>query len=291
MNTKKGFLNYFFIFLIIALCIFAIGTGASKLSVFSDETSFSYTQDQNSFPLKIGDMEFSPSNLQYTCGDIGEDEIRYPDPRPDCWRTKVNFEGKSYVLYGGENTKINEYLSVTMNPRGKVIFDNESGISGGYIDDNWRATYNFIVKTDYIISSQFDDAPYYVKLDGDKDFLVTINNNMAHFDKDHAGVWVRQKHYLLERGEGWESAKMSLNEGSNKYLIKPDASELGKAEIEIQPYIIIDADQSVTIRQDKPIKTKYEVVMDLPDDVNNEGRGRLVRLWESIKDFFLGWFN
>ena len=291
MNTKKGYFNYFFIFLIIALLIFVVGTGAKSLAFFSDETSFSYTQTQNSFPLKIGNKEFSPSKLQYTCGDLGQSKIRYPEPRPDCWRTKATFDGKSYTLYGGQSTKINEYLSVTMNPQGKVIFDSESGILEGYIDDSWQVTYNFIVKTDYILSSQFDDAPYYVELDSDSDFLITINNNMADFDKDHAGIWVRQKHYLLERGEGWDSVDMRLNEGSNRYLVKPDASELGKAEIEIQPYIIIEADQEITIKQTDAIKTKYEVVMDVPDDVNNDGRGRLVRLWESIKDFFLGWFN
>lgn len=292
MKSKKAYINYFIIFFLIVIAVFAIGTGAKKLSIFSDETSFSYTHDHSALPLKIGDKEFSPSALQYTCGDMGMTSIRYPEPRPDCWRTRVTFDGKTYTIYGGQNTKLNDYLSVTLNPRGKVSFDPERGISGGYIDeDYWKSTYNFIVKTSYILSSQFDDAPYYVELNSDKDFLATVNNNLAKFDSEHAGFWIRHKHYLLERGEGWQTVRMKLEEGSNKYLIKPDSSELGKAEIEIQPYIIIDADQTVTIRQDKPIKTKYEIVLKIPEGVNNEGRGKLARLWESIKSFFMGWFN
>jgi len=268
-----------------------LGSGANKLSVFSDETSFSFTHYSSASPLMIGDKSFTSSSLKYTCGDIGEKRVIYPEPGTDCWKTEIKFDGKSYTLIAGQNTKINDYLSVTMNPKGKVIFGNDSGIAGGYLDKDWQVTYNFIVKTSYILSSQFDDAPYYVALNSDKDFLATINNNLANFDSEHAGLWVRQKHYLLERGEGWVAVPMKLNKGSNNYLISPDSSELGKADLEIQPYIIIDADQKITIRQDSPIKTKYEVVMDIPDNVNNEGKGRLVRLLESIKSFFMGWFK
>ena len=295
--NKKGIapVVFFIIAVVFVLAIMAINVGKHRLSVFgSDEITFTYSHAHDAVPLFIGDKEFRSSPLSYICGDIGKEVVRYPHPRADCWKSEVSYDGKRYTFYGGqEKVQITEYLSVEFTPWGKVYYDDE--LMGEYKNDNdWYSSYSFTLNPSGILDSEIAGVNDKAILNSETEFVITINNDLASFDQEHAGYWYRTKHDLLERGESWQTMRMPINEGKYNYLLPPDTSELGRVTLEFQPFIMIEADQNVTIKQNKPLMLKYEVVMDLPEsnpDMPQPERGRIQKIWDSIKDFFRGIFG
>jgi len=290
MNTK-GFFNFLFLILIAAAIVIIMSGNAGKtLSAFSSDTvAFSYTHKYNSDPLFIGDKQFNPAILSYSCGDIGKTYVRYPDPNPDCWTTSVSYDGNEHKFTGGKTTKLNSYLSATLQPYGKITFDED--VQGDYASNSdWRSTYAFILKPSGILSSKIDDDRYYFKLNSDAQVLVEIDNELASFSDLQSGLWQRISHSLLTVGTEWETVPFALRKGTNKYLVPIDTSELGKATIEIQPFAKIIADQTVTVRQAEPVRFNYEIVMQLPDDGQGNPRENLT-LWEKFKNWFFGLFG
>ena len=298
-QTKKGFLNYLIVLIIIVIAILVIGANTDKLSAFGDDRiEFTYTHQHDSNPLVIGDKQFSPSELTYSCGPTGDTIVRYPEPQPECWGSDVSYDAGSYPFTAGQTILLNQYLSATLKPQGKVYYNDE--LHGEYKDEShWKSVYDFTLDPD-ILASEIESSRYYVKLNSNTDVLVMIHSRLAGFDKEHAGIWSRTKHGLLERGESWQTNMMQINQGSNKYLIELDTSELGKATLEIQPFVVIDADRKITIRQKKPIKLNYEVVMQEPDpspqipDGRIDDRSNTEKFFAFFADLFekiKGWFT
>ena len=279
--------------IVVVLIALGVGVGSGKLQFIGNSADFDYTHTHDSDPLMIGSKSFSPGPLEYTCDDIGQRKIVYPEPRQECWKTRVLFDDDYYDFIPNQPVKINEYMTVTLNPKGNVYFDEEEGLNGEFEDQNdWKSVYHFDVDTDGILSTTVYQVKEEILLNSNQDFILKINNNLYDFNAGDAGAWVRMKHSLLERGETWETRKFGIKHGANSYLITPDTSELGEVSMEFQPFIEINADEKVTIRQSKPIELSYEVVMQIANDDQDQEDQEQTK-WQTfiawIKKNLLGW--
>ena len=301
---KRKLSKGFYILLIIVFLIISVFS-SQFFSVFhKSDVSFTYTYESGVKSLKIGNKVFSATELRYTCEYMGDMEVRYPKPTPDCWQTEVIYNGMPYEFTANQPVKISSLITVTMQPEGKVNFT-EDYDRQAVLDDDWKATYTFVIKNDDLLSSDASKVKSKMVLNSDQPSIINIENRLASFGEDHAGYWIRTNHKLLERGEGWKRFSYHIYEGDTSYLVPCDTSELGKAIQEIQPFIQIDADDKITIVQENPIQISYEVVLEIPQD-NISGNGsskeqettpsyKLSKEQESwfqkIIDFLFGWIK
>ena len=298
--NKKGYLNLIIIAIVLIAGLWIVGhfiKDRFSLSVYdSGEASFTYTHKYDSEPLLIGDNEFTATSLSYICGDTGDSSVSYPEPRHDCWRTQIKYEGKVYTISGEHSAQLSPYLSVTLHPRGKIYF--EDGEAHFKRDSSWTSTYQFHVRAPDILISEFNESEEYIELDSNAKFKLSIDNNLASFDDKHAGIYQKHSHKLFEIGNEWDQKPFPIKEGENEYFISPDSSKLGKVTTEVQPFIVIDADKTVIIRQNNPISVEYEVVLDLDKyaEAGTESEIEIlddedVGFFKGVWNWFKGWFD
>lgn len=300
MKTKKGLafvINIFWILIIIGAAILLVKGVGPKLSFIGNgETTFSYTQQSDSDPLFIGDKEFKANTPRYSCKYIGE-KVKSEDTDPRCWSTKISYADHTYTIYSGQSISLNEYLTVHFDVKAQMYSESSTDPYIYRDDQHWTSFYTFSLNN-FELTSEIDSSQYYYELNSDEDLLHKIQNDLASFDVDHAGAWVRPKHSLLERGEQWTQNEFPIQEGTISKLIPVDTSELGKVQYEFQPYIIIEADGQVIIKQKNPVMIEYEIVKELPkQDANkNPSRFSLIsyKILSSCSKVFkhiLGWFS
>jgi len=285
MNSRGvGYLIIIILF-VIAVALVSGLFAADKLSFFGNSVEFTYTHSHESAPLFIGSKTFEASPLQYVCRDAWMGVVRYPAPRKECWKATASYGGATYNLIAEKKIRLDEFISVTLYPNGKATLNNDAW--GFEKPGDWSSRYVFEVDEKGLLSSIVYSSPEFVKLNTEADALVGIENELAGFDKEHSGIFLRANHGLLEKAESWKEYDVAINEGESKYLIPLDTSELGKVNLEIQPFLLIDADDVVTLKQNQPIKIQYEVVKQIPTAQEEVSKGFLTKIWEWIK----GWFN
>lgn len=289
MKGKKGYIHYILGVILIIAGIFIIGkyTDASFLSFFGSDVEFTYTNQHGKEPLMIGMKQFQAYPPEFTCKDDGRKYIRYPYPSSKCWQSRIVYDGQEHMITCSAPIWLDDNLKVAFWPRTsgkdtKVSFEN--GIPFYNKETDWVAEYKFGLMNSNVLSSAVVESKDQILIGDNRDVLIEIDNTLAEFDEDHSGVWVRSNHELLERAEEWDDVRMPLMEGANKYLIELDGTELGTVKTEIQPYVVIDADKKVIIRQKNPTVIEHEVVLDDPEIV--EKKSWLARFWGWIK----GWF-
>ena len=298
INMKKGFINLgtigtLLILIAIAVLIsYFISTDKISLSAVGiDQGDFTYTQQYDSSPLNIGNNQFKASPLTYICGDTGESSVSYPDPREDCWRSEVTYEGKLYTLSGGNTAQISPSISVTLNPKGKVYF--EDGKAYYRSSTSWKSTYIFKITRPDPLKTIITSKPDSIL--GQTNYIdLTIDNKIADFDTLHSGVYVRHEHNLLQKAEGWSDQGLSLKSGENKYSIMNDASELGGITTYVQAYVKIDADTEFVVREKSPVKVEYKITQDqiLPESEKEPFFESEKKGWfRNLVDLIKRWFN
>lgn len=292
MYMKKGVLlviPFLFLLLVAIAAVLLIGGFSGKLSLLdSQKTSFTYTQQYDSDPLHIGDKEFKAIAPRYLCGYVGE-KVLSKNTERSCWSSKIVYEGQEFNIYAGQSIRLNDYLIVHYDLKAQMYSD--SSVSPYVYKDkqHWTSYYTFTL-SNFEITSEVESTEYYYELNSEKDLLIKINNDLASFDKSHAGVWIRPKHDLLERGEIWTENNISIIKGTSYNLFVVDTDELGKVKYEYQPYVIIDADSRVVLKQNNPINIEYEIVLDIPEDHQNIKPSWFDVLIEMIKSV-LRWFS
>lgn len=257
---------------IIAIALLIISTVSYQTySIFNTDTvAFTYTHADGGMPLSIGIKQFSPQSLTYTCEYMGEVEVRYPEPSPDCWESRAVFAGREYAFTAGVPVEIHPLVTVTMRPDAKVTFL-EGYVREPIINEDWKTVYTFEIETDDLLTSSIRKVKPQALLGSDQVAIIIITNRLTSFTADNAGYWIRTTHKLLERGESWDRYNASMYEGENAYLIPVDTTELGDVELEVQPFIEIEADKTIRIIQDRPITLSYEVVQEIPNQPGANG--------------------
>ena len=280
------------VLILLGLFLFINPLGLESLSIMREKADFTFTQSNGDFdPLMIGENALTANPLSFTCQYKG-DVVKYPDNQ-ECWQSTINYNGLRYVISPDQKILIDDKFYVQMNVISARFDEIDSGKS--YSADYYTVRYEFFLKNFSIESSISSNLEY--TLNSDDELVLEISNKLATFPEDTAGLWTRTSHDLLERGSEWEEVPFEIRQGTNKYLISPDTTELGKTTLEIQPFVKIKADKVLTLYQENPVKITYKVVLEESkiDQMTSSSQNEIeLSLWDKFISLFItffGWSN
>ena len=249
------------IVIIIAIIFLAINPRQEIIG----EKSFLYENSIDSpKPLSIGDSTFSSSLLKYHCAgkiplDINQVNTRQSTPPKDyeadnCWSATLTYEGKSYDLYMNQKIQLNKYLEAEFNPDGGYIKDEKT------VKDSSRVIFIItLINKDFLETSISDYSTIILSSSQDK-IPVTIRNDLA--DNIPGGLVVKTVYSKLQNKVDIKDIPMTFKKGINSYTIDLDTKILGRQDVDIQPYFII---QEQRLYDDRVASVTYNIVQSISE--------------------------
>lgn len=229
------------------------------------EKSFIYENSVDTpKPLSIGDSTFTSSSLKYHCAgkipsDINQASTKQSTPPKDyeadsCWSATLTYEGKSYDFFMNQKIALNKYLEAEFKPQGGYIKDEKK------VKDSSRVIFIItLVNKDFLETTITDYSTISLLSSTDK-IPVTVRNDLA--DNIQGGLIVKTVYSKLQNMEDIKDIPMTFKKGTNPYIIDLDTKVLGRQDVYIQPYFII---QGQRIYDDRIASVTYNVIQSISE--------------------------
>lgn len=262
-NFKE--INWLLIAIVIGIVWFATSSREDIIGdkMFLFEQLYDEGELESSHSLSIGDSVFSTSHVTYNCvnkipSDINGVSTRQSTPakdynEPSCWTATLTYEGKSYTFNLGQTQQISPYLNAKFDLVASYHKDEKK------MDYEDMRYYITLANKDILQVTLQDDST--ILLNNQlEDTPAIIRNDIA--ENIQGGIVIKTNYAKLQNYVKSEEIPLTLKKGTNVYNIQLDTSILGRQDIAMQPYIIID-DQK--IYDDRVSYIAYNVVQYISD--------------------------
>lgn len=245
---------------------------ATELTIIELGTNeFSYIQKYNTPDLVIGEIVFDGGTPSFDCR-FEERSYHPPNPRKECWKTETSVG----VLNPKDEFKINPYIKGEYDLSGYVVEDKI------WNEEDWTNVFKFTIDTEglRIIKSEIKGGKAY----------LTIENNLANFNENQAGVKIKYKTLLYEtiRDEYFD---LALKKGTEEYVI-PDLLDVkGKVRVSFISYMIINSNKDKTVFGSTQLAQVYEdgeEIEKFTEELPEEGEEETIDVEEEVKE---SWFT
>lgn len=205
--------------------------------------------------IRIGD-EIISSSIDFVCNPQGEN-WNAPQPSVGCW--KVNAEG--YTMYIGDEVRLNEWLSLKLNGISANYHyceaDEENCVEG--IKSSSRS-FALTMDLDSITINHIENEKYFIVKDSQEKMCFGINNQLANFNHEEAGFYVRQYNDILGTEKPPAFRKNAVKKGENTYCTDTDTSMYGEVEYGVHFYFIYKSDTTYQVFDNENLLFRYKIV-------------------------------
>ena len=251
--------------ILIGIFIAIIFLSMSARQEIIGEKSFLYENSLDTpKSLSIGDSVFSSSLLKYHCAGKIPDDInqvrteQYSPPKdynePNCWSSTLTYEGKSYDIYMNQKIQLNKYLEAEFKPDGGYLKDEK------IVKDSARVIFIVtLINKDFLETTISDYSTIILSSSPDK-IPVNIRNDLA--ENIPGGLVVKTTYSKLQNMEEIQDIPMTFKKGINSYTVDLDTKTLGRQDIQLQPYFVI---QEQRLYDDRVASVTYNIIQSISE--------------------------
>lgn len=261
------------------ICVKVISEAPDIIEIIREKEFVNVSKNQMLFInyATIGDRKISSTPMEYLCGY----SATAPNPRSDCWRTSVSYEGGYQLL--SDVFIDNEEKDLTKNFRLKFYakgYYNEGGYENGErilpSIKNEQRQFLLTIKdfSDIKLTPITSNISIYVNLHNKSSMEFYIENNLANFNENQAGFLVKTTKDLVFSEQVIRFPK-SLPLGKNKISLDVDTSQLGGIIYTVHPYFMVNNE---IFTDDDVLKYNFNIVFKTPSQTEQELKAEISNL-------------